>query len=250
MRQAKVRKIKRGLSLIETLVVTGLFSAISLFTVVLFTTAMGDFEHANVKISMNTYARRASSSITSIISTAAARRPGTPVPEAFYCPTDISGTTEETYCDFLSTSNFIKTSTTEVSYAFDDGSPATGYTPVFRYRLAWTGTPIGNIPRNSVYLERLNLDQVPASPAIGSAAPIAGYRQLIANNISACTFRRTFAGTVQVRVLVYAYDPVTGRGLDGSVMRSMTKRRRQDVTGTEKSYELLTSIPLPTLNIK
>ena len=60
-------KRKRGLSLIEMLVVTGLMSAISLFTMVLYTTAIGDFEHASVKLSMNTYAKRASSKITGIL---------------------------------------------------------------------------------------------------------------------------------------------------------------------------------------
>ncbi len=254
---------RRGFSLMEVLVVCALMSAISLFTIVLYKTAIGDFEHASTKLSMSNYARRASQKIAQILATASSRRPGTPVPEAFYCPDDSSSGTEYTFVDFLSTSNYIRTAATEVSYAFDTGiGTVPGYTSLFRYRMAWTDAPIGNIARNSVYLERLQLNPNDATiqpgglpgglPAIGSAAPVGGYRQSIAINLNRCTFRRTFSGTMQLRILVYAFDPVTGRGLDGNTMRKMSKRRRTDVTGAndEKSYELLTAVPLPTINIK
>lgn len=254
---------RRGFSLFELLVVMALMSAISLFTIVLYKTAVGDFEHARTKMAMNSYARNASQKIAQILATASSRRPGTPVPEAFYCPDDSSSGTEYSFVDFLSTSNYIKTASNEVAYAFDTGvTTFPGYTSLFRYRLAWTGTKIGATDRNSVYLERLQLSPNDATiqpgglpgglPAIGSSTPLGGYRQTIATNLSRCTFRRTFSGTMQLRILVYAFDPVTGRGLDGSTMRTMTKRRRSDATGAgdEKSYELLTAVPLPTINIK
>lgn len=233
------------------LVVCALMVSISAFTMVLYSTAMGDFESANSKYTMNMYARKLSGRLENLISTAAARRPATTVPEAFYFPT-MNDPTEYYYCDFITASNFIRTSSTECSYAFDDGATATpGYTPLFRYRIAWTNVALGNIPANSVYLERLQLDPLTPTPLTGTGA----YRQVLSPNIGRCTFRRTVTGTMQIRTVIYAYDPVTGRGIDGSLNRTMNKRRRQDATSTAtrtdvKSFELLSSVPLPTLNIK
>lgn len=245
-------KIRRkGFTLLEMLVVCALMTAISAFTMVLYTTALGDFESANSKYTMNMYARKLSSKLEGILSTAAARRPLTTVPEAFYYPT-MNDPAEYYYCDFITASNFIRTSTTECAYAFDDGTSATpGYTALFRYRIAWTNVPIGNIPANSVYMERLQLDPLVPTPISGTGA----FRQVLSPNIGRCTFRRTVAGTIQVRTVIYAFDAATGRGIDGSINRNMTKRRRRDGTSTatrtdEKSFELLTSVPLPTLNIK
>lgn len=253
-RKKHFAKKMRGLSLIEVIMVTGLFSAISLFTIVLYSTAVGDFEQANSKTSMNTYGRRAVSRMMDILSTATARRPFA-VPEALYWPDPDDVTSEQTYIDFLSASNFIKASATECSYAFDNGSVTPGYTPLFRYRLAWTAQKLGNIPASSVYLERLQLDP------IASTAFAGGYRQIISPNVGRLTFRRTLTGTIQVRAVIYAYvqadpaDPNSWRGIDGSLMRTMTKRKRQDKTALGngeqgKSFEILTSVPLPTLTLR
>lgn len=240
----------KGVTLPEVLVVTGLMAAVSLFTLVMYTTAMGDFESAGMKISMTTHGRRASERIQQVLATASARRPNLGVAEAFYYPEDTSSTIEYTYCDFLSTSNFIRLNAAEVSYAFDNGTEVPGYTPLFRYRLGWTDTDLVGAPRNSIYLERLELDPLGGSPAVGSAAPLGGFRQVLANNIGRCTFRRTFAGTLQVRLLVYSYDPVTGRGLDGQIMRNLSKGRRKDASGHDKSFEMLSAVPLPTVTMK
>lgn len=248
MLQANSRKTRRGYSLMEVLVVTGLMASISAFTMVLYSAAIGDFESANSKYTMSMYARRASTRIENCLATAAARRPNTSVAEAFYSP--LPNDTGEYYSvDFITASNFIKANSTECAYAFDDGGSTPGYTPLFRYRLAWTPTSIGSIPRNSVYLERLNLNPLLPSGMTGV------YRQVLCPNIGRCTFMRTPTGTIQTRILVYAFDPVTGRGIDGSLSRSQTKRRRKDATSTatrtdEKSFELLSAVPLPTLNIK
>ncbi|MBX3168529.1 MAG: prepilin-type N-terminal cleavage/methylation domain-containing protein [Candidatus Eremiobacteraeota bacterium] len=247
------RRRRKGYSLLEVMVVTALFAAVSAFTMVLYTTALGDFESANMKYSMSIYARRCSGKMATILSTAASRRPNVAVAEAFYWPQN-NDSDETYYCDFITASNFIKTTNDECAYAFDDGTTAqVGYTPLFRYRLAWTPVAVGNVPAKSVYLERLQLN--PALPTVLSGA--GAFRQVLSPNISRCTFRRTAAGTMQVRLLVYAFDPDTGRSLDGQTMRLMTKRRRRDATSNSgdeknavKSFELLTSIPLPTLNIK
>ncbi|MBS2036901.1 hypothetical protein JST97_18065 [bacterium] len=232
----------------EVLVVTGLMTTISAFTMVLYTSAMGDFESANSKYTMSMYARRASSRIENILSTAASRRPGTSVAEAFYSPLP-NDSTEYPSVDFITASNFIKASATECAYAFDDGGATPGYTPLFRYRLAWTPTAIGTIPAKSVYLERLQLDPLAPTPMAGVA------RQVLCPNIGRCGFMRMPTGTIQVRILVYAFDPATGRGIDGTTNRLQSHRRRRDATSTgtrtdEKSFELLSSVPLPTLNIK
>ncbi len=240
---------RRGLSLVEVMVVTALMASISAFTIVLYSAAMGDFEHANMKYSMHIYARRAMSKIENVLATAAARRPNMAIAEAFYWP-ETGDTTEQTYCDFITASNFIQSSATECAYAFDDGanSPA-GYTALYRYRIAWTPTQLGNVPPKSVYMERLQDTAINSTPMTGL------YRQVLSPNIGRCTFRRTLTGTIQVRMVVYAFDTDTGRGLDGQRMSSQTKRRRRDATSTatdthEKSYELLTSIPISTLTIK
>lgn len=240
---------RRGLSLIELLVVAGLMSVISAATIVLYGSAQSSFEHASTKHSMNSFARNAVDRISTTLATATARRPGSP-PEALYWPDAAdSGITEHTYVDFLSTYPFIRQSPTECSYAFDNGGATPGYTPVFRYRLAWTGLPLGNIPGNSVYLERLDLAPSASTPMTGL------YRQLVASHVNSVSFRRTLSGSIQCRVLVYSYDSVTGRGIDGQIMRGVNKRRRRDSTSTAsredaKSYEILTAIPLPTLNIR
>ena len=247
-RNTTPHKRRRGLSLVEVLVVCGLMSAISAFTMVIYYTAMGDFEHASVKYSMSIHARRAAGKIESILATASARRPGL-VAEAFYSPLP-SQTGELTGCDFITASNFIQKNATECSYAFDDGSVITGYTPLFRYRLAWTPTPIApNVPAKAVYLQRLNDDGTNISSGGGS------YLQVLATDIGRCTFRRTTSGNIAVRILIYAFDPDTGKSLDGQRMSTLTRRSRTDATSTAtrldpKSYELLTSVPLPTLTIK
>lgn len=240
---------QKGLSLIEMLVVTAIMSIVGAFTAVLYTTAFGDYESTGVQKSMTQYARNVSTKITQIIATAV---PRSVTESAFRLPVknDIVETSE---ANFLSTGNFIKVTPTETSYAFDDGESYAGYQNLFRYSIMWSGPAgAGSIRPNTVYLERRTMpltasglpDDLPGVYMNGS------FRQPLGSNIGYIGFKLTFGNTLQSRIVVYSVDPVTGRGLDGQLMRTMTKRRRQNSTGGDKVYELLTSIPIPTVQIK
>lgn len=254
---------RKGLTLMEVLVVTALMSAISAFTIVIYKTALGDYESSTMQTSMVKHARKVSQKIAAILSTAVNR---TEAEQAFADTTKSppqtgalgAGDYPSTEVNFLSTANYIKNSVTECAYAFDDGEATPGYTSVFRYRLAWTGTQIGKMPPNSVYLERrtlpVNLSGVPLdSTGIFQAG---SYRQSLGNNIGDLRFQLVFGNTMQVKVTVYSIDPITGRNLEGLVMRKMVRSVKQNsyrtdaATGMVKSYELRTSVPIPTVSIK
>lgn len=254
---------RKGLTLMEMLVVTALMSAISLFTVVIYRTALGDYESSSMQTAMVRHARKVSQKIASILSTAVNR---SETEQAFADTTKTmpltgalgAGAFPQSEVNFLSTANYIKNSVTECSYAFDDGEPTPGYTSVFRYRLAWTGVQLGNLPPNSVFLERrtcpVNLSGTPLD-SVG-IYQVGSYRQSLGNNIGDLRFQLVFGNTMQVRVIVYSIDPVTGRNLDGLVMRKMSRSATQNsyrtdaATNDVKTYELRTSVPIPTVSIK
>lgn len=242
------RRRQSGLSLIEMLVVTGIMSIVAAFTAVLYTTAFGDYESSSMQLSMTRYARNVSSKITNLVTTAVPRS----VTESAFSRPIKNASVEDNEVNFLTTGNFI-TSTAETSYAFDDGTATLGYQNLFRYSIMWSGpTGVGGIRPNTVYLERrtmpLTVDGVPDDQP-GVFMP-GSYRQVLGSNIGHIGFKLTFGNTLQTRIVVYAVDPVTERGLDGQLMRTMTKRRRQNATGGDKTYELLTSIPIPTIQIR
>jgi prepilin-type N-terminal cleavage/methylation domain-containing protein len=259
------RRKKRGLTVLEMLVVTALMGLISAFTMVLYTTAVGDFESSSTTTSLVRYARKVTQKVALVVSTATNR-------------TETSGTFADTTIDnkslgngtppapainFLSTGNFIKTATTECPYAFDDGDTVVpGYTELYRYQIAWnpptslataSNPNIPSLPPNCVYMERRtivnNLSGIPLDTR-GTLMP-GTYRQNLGPNVGNCQFQYVLGNTMQMRITVYSVDPITGRGIDGQLMRKLNKRHRQDVaTGGDKSYELLTSMPIPTSSIK
>lgn len=250
-------KRRRGLSLIEMLVVTGLMSAISLFTMVLYTTAVGDFESSTTETAMVRYARKTAQRVSQVLATAANRSET----EATFADTTADnkalGTGSDPFSDvnFLSTANYIKSSLVECAYAFDEGDVNTpGYTNLFRYQLGWTGpTGRGNIPPNCIYLERRTINYNASGIPVDNRGLLMPntYRQNLGNNIGNCKFQLVFGNTMQMRLTVYSVDPVTGRGIDGQLMRTTAKRRRKDAaTGEDKTFELITAVPIPTVSIK
>lgn len=259
LQQPVPRRRLKAFTLPEMLVVTALMSAISLFTVVLYKTAIGDYESSTMSMSMQRYARKVSQKLGLLIATATNR---TVNEQAFADTTKVPpatgqlvpGLAPQHELNFLSTANYIKSTPTECAYAFDDGDVTPGYTQFFRYRIGWTGNAsLGSLPPNSVFLERRTVPLDASGNVLDSVGQFlnGSYRQSLATNIGNINYQMTYQSTIQVRITVYSIDPVTGRGLDGQLMRTMNRRNRVDVaTGTAKTYELLTSYPIPTASIK
>lgn len=246
LRLAKRRR--KGLSLLEVLVVTGIMSLVGAFTAVMYKTAFGDYESSSMERSMIGYARNVSTKISTLIATAV---PRSATERAFMVPVK-ADPNESIYCNFLSTANYIKATATETSYAFDDGEDLPSYQPLFRYGIMWSGTN-GDARKgpNTVYLQR---HTIATAPSVGPPEDLVGPimpgtpAQTLGTNIGYIGYRLTFASTLQVRIIVYAIDPA-GRNLDGRLMRTMTRRDRT-TAGEAKRYELLTTVPIPTVQIK
>lgn len=248
MSPTRANRRRKGLSLMEVLVVTGIMSLVGAFTAVMYKTAFGDYESSSMQRSMVGYARNVTNKVAAMVATAVPRSFSE---KAFQAPVK-ADPNESIYCNFLSTANYIKTSATETSYAFDDGEDVPSYQPLFRYSIMWSGTN-GDARKgpNTVYLQRHTISPLPSvGPPLDELGPITPGTpaQTLGTNIGYIGYRLTFASTMQLRVVVYAVDPA-GRALDGRLMRTMTRRNRQ-TAGGDKRYELLTSIPIPTVQIR
>lgn len=237
---------QRGFSLPEVFIVCAIFSLMTVLMVVLYGAARVEFEGSQASIATSQHGRFALQRISQVLSSAVPRRANG---DAFYSPDASQPSNLATRnLDFLSSANLLPTSPSEVTYAFDRSDLVVpGYTSLYRYQIAWTPVAVAGVPANSIYLERLQVDPLTATPMSGST------RRLLMRNVTDCQFRRTSFASIQVRLEIYNRDPNSGKFLDGAMARYNTSVVRRPGAQATRQREILTTLvsalPIPSLTL-